>query len=152
MQNQPTLNKEAPNTDTLIGRLLHYANTTPEHDAVVTPTFTLTYRQLVNYVLAQASALKDIGISHATTVGILCTDDAQHLVLTLAATYLGATSCTIPSYENDEARQSIRKHCDVSHILDESIAIDLTNSVDINVNTNSQEEIHEACLLFFDFW
>lgn len=146
MQNQSTLNTEAPNTHTLIGRLLHYAETTPDHDAVVTPIFSLTYYQLATNVMAQASALKALGVSHTSTVGIHCNDDTQHLVLTLAATYLGATSCTIPSYENLEARQAIQAYCDVTHVLDKSIAIDLEQSPD-NIDF-TYNQAPASCLLF----
>jgi len=148
MQNQPTLNTDTPNAQSLISRLLHYAQTTPEHDAVVTPTFTLTYRQLTACVLSQVMALKDIGISQATTVGIHCVNDAQHLVLTLAASYLGATSCTIPSYENIEAQQAIKDHCDVTQVLDESVAIDLQKSVEVSEFKNNEEQAPKSCLLF----
>jgi len=137
MQNQPTLNTET---------LLHFAATTPNHDAVVTPTFTHTYHQLAANVLAQASALKALGVSPASTVGIHCSDDAQHLVLPLAATYLGATSCTIPCYENKETQQAIQAHCDVTHVLDESTAINLAQSPD-KVDF-PQGQSPASCLLF----
>jgi len=148
MQNQLTLDTESPNTHLLIGRLLHYAKTTPEHDAVVTPTFSLTYHQLALYVVAQATALKKLGIANKTTVGIHCADDAQHLVLTLAASYLGATSCTIPSYENTESQQAIREHCDVTHVLDASTAIDLKQATNTLKLPSNEAYARESCLLF----
>lgn len=148
MQSEPILNTETPNTHSLIGRLLHYAKTTPEHDAIVTPAFSLTYKQLASCVLTQVVTLREVGISQATKVGIHCTDDAQHLILTLAATYLGATSCTIPSYENTEAQQALRNHCDVTHVLDQSIAIDLEKSAGMSNFSISEEQAPESCLLF----
>ncbi len=148
MQNQSTLDTESPNTHLLIGRLLHYAKTTPEHDAVVTPVFSLTYHQLALCVAAQATALKKLGISDKTTVGIHCADDAQHLLLTLAASYLGATSCTIPSYENKESQKAIREHCDVTHVLDASTAIDLKQATNTLELPSNEAYARKSCLLF----
>jgi len=137
----------------LTGRLFYHAEANPDHDAVVTPTFTLSYAQLAQLVLAQVEAFKDLGISSDSVVGIKCADDAQHLVLCLAATNLGANSCTIPSYEEQAVQDAVTDRCGVTHVVDGATAIDL-NSLDQIVVDHKLEtigvETHagEACLLF----
>ncbi len=131
-------NRQTPVPDSLIERLFHYAENTPDHDAIVTPTVTLSYAQLWQLVKAQAHIFNDAGISDKTIVGIKCGDDIQHLVLCLAATYIGATSCTIPSLETEQAQQIIINRCGVTYIADKSIAVNLPplNNDTSNNNTS----------------
>ncbi|MFW5431192.1 MAG: AMP-binding protein [Methylophilaceae bacterium] len=144
---QPTQGQHSlPNS--LIGRLLHFAEVSPLHDAVVTPSFTLSYSQLAERVITQVTALKNIGISSASIVGINCSDDAQHLVLCLATTYIGATSCTLPSYEGAEAHKTIIEYSGVTHILDGTTALDLASQNGLANLPPTEKPASMACLLF----
>ena len=108
----------------LIGRLFYYADNHPDHDAVVTPRFTLSYAQLAQLVCAQITEFNNAGISDNSTIGIQCAEDIRHLLLCLAATHIGATSFTIPSHESGETQKTIISRCGATHVVDESMAVD----------------------------
>jgi len=127
----------------LIERLLHYAETDPARDAVVTASFTLSYAELVQRVLAQVQGLEYAGISSDSVVGIRCPDDTQHLLLCLATLHVGATSFTVPSYESQQAQDSAIDRCGATHVIN-------GNSVDQLPSDHSAEStpFNEARLLF----
>lgn len=135
-------------SNSLLECLFHYAKTTPTHDAVVTPCFSLSYAQLTERVQAQVVVLNNLGVSSNSVIGIRCTDDAQHLVLCLATSYIGATSCTIPSYEDEEIQKVVIKQCCVTLVLDNSHAVDLTTSADIAEIRSVEKPVAQASLLF----
>ena len=110
--------------DSLIGRLFHYAKANPAHEAVVTPTFTLSYAQLAELVQIQVKAFNNAGISRHSVIGINCPNDVQHLLLCLSTTYVGATSCTIPSFETVEIQNSVINYCHATTVVNADIALD----------------------------
>jgi acyl-coenzyme A synthetase/AMP-(fatty) acid ligase/acyl carrier protein len=148
MQNQHNadIDNLAPNS--LTGRLFHHAETIPAYDAIVTSSFTLSYAQLAERVRAQVITLKNMGISQKSVIGIRCEQDPQHLVLCLATTYIGATSCTIPSCEEEQGQKAVIDHCCVTDVLDESIAVDLSSPGGTADSILSESPAFEASLLF----
>ena len=134
--------------DTLIERILHQAETNPAHDAVVTPTFTLSYAHLAQLVRAQIIQYKNMGITNNSVIGIKCADDTKHLVLCLAATHFGATTCTIPTYEAETIQNAVISSCGASHVVDENSAVD-PMSLDGNIGSAAMETpAADAALLF----
>lgn len=95
----------------------------PLHDAVVTPEVRLSYAELAQLVRAQASEFLDAGITGKSVIGIRCADDTQHLVFCLAAIQVGATSCTIPSHETNEAQQATIDLCGAIHVVDQNLSV-----------------------------
>ena len=110
--------------DRLIERIAHQAETNSTHDAIVSATFTLSYAQLAQLVQAQIKQFHGKGISKKSTIGINCADETKHLVLCLAATHFGATSCTIPSHESDQNQNAVISSCGVTHVFDENTALE----------------------------
>lgn len=104
--------------DSLIDRIFHYAKINPTHDALVSRNTTVSYVQLTELLIEQAEAFSNQGISQHSIVGINCADDIQHLVYCLAAIHIGATSCTIPSYEAQYQQDTLAALCQVTHIID----------------------------------
>ncbi len=132
----------------LIKRLFHYAETQACHDAIVTPFFSLSYLELAELTQEQVKIFNQLKISKNSVVGVCCADDTKHLLLSLAAIYVGATACTIPSYDMKQTQDSIIKHCRVSHVVDESMAVELTDfkfKSEISLNGNDTEQ---ATVLF----
>lgn len=111
-------------TDSLTKRLHAYSNSSPNHPAIVTPAYTLSYQQLATLLELQAERIQSAGFKTDSVVGIKCADEVQHLVLCLAASYLGLKSCTIPTYEEDYIQNKFIQRCGVDHLLDEGLAID----------------------------
>lgn len=134
--------------NTLIERILHQAETNPAHDAIVTPTFTLSYAHLSQLVRAQINKYDNMGITGNSVIGIKCTDDTKHLVLCLAATHFGATTCTIPSYEAEPIQNAVIGSCGATHVVDENTAVD-PMSLGVNIGSAAMK-IHapDARLLF----
>ncbi|QMU62143.1 MAG: AMP-binding protein [Gammaproteobacteria bacterium] len=130
----------------LIERLFYHAATNSTHDAVVTPTLKLSYAQLTQLVHAQVQKFYDAGISSDSVIGIKCANDVQHLVLCLAATYIGSTSCTIPSHEMDDMQNAISNRCGATDVVDENIAVD-PMTLDSNVRPTPMD-VPTTCLLF----
>ena len=112
--------------NSLIDRLFSTAQDDPSRDALVTPEHHLSYSQLAELVVAQASVLSTMGVSAESVVGIHCAEDSQHILLCLAAVYLGATSCAIPTYEPISNQQAIAERCRVTHTADEETALAFT--------------------------
>ena len=133
-------------SNSLIERLFYHAETNPAHDAVITPTLKLSYAQLAQLVQTQVKKFYDAGISSHSVVGIKCANDPQHLVLCLASSYIGSTSCTIPSHEADETQNAIINCCSTTDVVDENIAVDLMTP-ESNVGSTPMEA-PMTCLLF----
>ncbi len=132
--------------DSLIGRLFYHAEINPDHDAVVTPALKLSYSQLRRLVNVQSSKFYENGITRHSVIGVKCANDTQHLILCLAATYIGATSCTIPTHESEHTQNAVIRSCGVTNIVDENSVVDLTAEYsDIETFLN---ETPIACLLF----
>lgn len=134
------------NIHSLGERLFSHALTNPKHDAVITPTFRLSYLELTQLVEAQVARLKDVGIIDESVVGINCANKVQHLVLCLAASYIGCTICTIPSYETEQVRNTIVRICGANIVIDESIAI---NPVDKYIKFESKLKSSKSARLLF---
>lgn len=117
-------NSVTANTHSLIERLSYHAKNNPDHDAIISPQFTLSYQQLARLVSRQVQQFYDAGINGNAVIGIKCADDIQHLVMCLAATYIGATSCTVPSHEENHLQHAVINSCGVSHVVDDGIAVD----------------------------
>lgn len=113
-------------SSSLVECLFSYAISNADKDAVVTTTLRLSYAHLAQLVQKQAELLYKSGISSHSIVGIKCANETQHLVMCLATIYLGATSCTIPTYEEEQIQNSIISNCGVTNVIDERDAIDLT--------------------------
>lgn len=135
-----------PTPNSLIERLFYHAETNPAHDAVITPTLKLSYAQLTQLVQAQVKKFYDAGISNHSVIGIKCANDTQHLVLCLAATYIGSTTCTIPSHEADQTQNVIIRCCGATDVVDENIAVD-PMMPDSNVGSTPMKA-PTTCLLF----
>lgn len=116
----------------LLGRLYDFAQHTPDRDALVSPSATLSYAQLAHLVRAQVERLTTEGISSDAVVGIRCADDFEHIILCLASTHIGATSFAVPSYESPEAQSSLSRRCGVTHLLGSEIAVSLTPSISVS--------------------
>lgn len=135
-----------PTSSSLIERLFYYAENNPARDALVSPTVTLSYAQLAKLVTEQVKTFEDKGISGNDVIGINCANDIQHLVLCLAATHIGATSCTIPSHEAKQAQASLSNRCNVTHLADTGIAGSLEAATTKAIAT--QPPAFGACFLF----
>ncbi len=125
----------------LIGRLLYYSKTKPKHDAIISSKLKISYLQLLKHVQTQASLLKQNGMSSDSVIGIKCSNDIEHFVLSLAAISIGATSFTVPSHEEQEVQKAIATRCGVTDIIDTEDAIDL-----VKPNYESQETVPDKHL------
>ena len=108
--------------DSLIKRLLHYAEVTPDHDAVVSSSTRISYSQLSEWVRCQARVFADAGISKDSVVAIRCPDDAQHLILCLAAIHSGATSFTLPTHDSAKSLSDLKDRCGTTHVVTEVVS------------------------------
>lgn len=111
-------------TRSLIQRLCDCAETNPDHDALITPSLSISYSQLLELVQAQAIRLLNEGVSDTSVVGIRCADDLRHLVLCLASVYNGATSFTVPTYDSMSAQDALIDRCGATHVIDGNEALD----------------------------
>lgn len=108
--------------------LLDHAASHGDNPALVSPEHTISYTQLASLVAALAAVLQSQGIGSDSVVGIKCAQDLPHLVLCLAASALGATSCTIPSHEEPQAQSALANRCGVTHWVDLDTAIALNTA------------------------
>lgn len=136
----------------LIERLYFYAANNPDHDAVVSGSTSLSYAQLAKLVNDQVRTLEKSGVTENSVLGISCANDMEHLLLCLAATHIGATSCTIPSHEAEQAQASLNHRCNVTHQVQSSIAIptsyaEIKRTGDV-VTTAMQPPAPDARVLF----
>lgn len=150
-------------TDSLIECLVKYAKLTPSHQAFVTSASTLSYAELAQRIKQQVTVFHNAGVSADSVVGIYCADDVKHLILCLAAMHIGATSCTIPTYEKQQTQQDIINRCKVTHIANDNRLIEAENfkslanmadPVEENLNGVFQsvayaESADQAHILFF---
>lgn len=134
--------------NTLIGRILTQAITLPDHEAIVTPEQKISYAHLARVLHAQVNKLIDMGINSHSVIGIKCADDTKHLILCLAATHLGATTCTIPCHEAESTQNAVIANCGTSHIVDENTAIDPMSVVVDATPVSMANQASDAALLF----
>ena len=140
-----SLNDQLP--ESLNGRLIHHAETKPDHDAIISPSLKISYFQLKQLIEVQAAIFLQDGISCDSVIGIKCASDIEHLILTLAAISIGATSFTIPSHEEDLVQNAISNNCGATMIVDDNNAIDLKKFAN-SPNTSRLDSKKTACLLF----
>lgn len=133
---------------TLIGCLLRYAERTPDRCAIASRPFSLSYAELAQRVITQAQSLSASKVSNTAVVGIACADDVQHLILCLAAAHLGATSCTIPTFESPQQRDRIVKSVGITHVIGDEQALDLTSASESNQACSTRETATGARFLF----
>ncbi|UTW45245.1 acyl--CoA ligase [bacterium SCSIO 12696] len=139
----------APSSEqSLLDRLYCFARETPRQQVIVAADISLTYAQLARLVCLQADKLSELGIDKDATVGIQCADDTRHILLCLAVSQLGATSCTIPSYEPEPAREALATRLGVSHILDKGEVIDLGLATDQQQPKNLSAPCTDSRFLF----
>jgi acyl-coenzyme A synthetase/AMP-(fatty) acid ligase len=133
---------------TLIERIVHQAEKNPNQDAIVTSSFTVSYARLLELVQAQITKFNDLNVASDSVIGIKCADDTKHLLLCLAATHFGATTCTIPTYEGPQAQKAVISSCGATHIVDENFAVNpLTQESNVG-STGTNQPILEARFLF----
>ena len=109
-----------PDAESLTRRLFEIADSDPDRDALVSKHSKISYQQLALKVKTEALAMLSRGLNSTSTVGIRSADEQEHLILTLASLAIGATSCTIPTYESDEVCQRIQTQVGASEVLDRS--------------------------------
>ncbi len=112
----------------LVARLYAHAREAPLNSAIVTPSDTITYRELAQLVLAQAEVLYRKGIIESTSVGICCEDQVQHLIYSLALDHIGATSFSVPTYESRASQLAMLQQGNADVELDETFASDVLGS------------------------
>lgn len=93
--------------------------------AVVTAQGQWSYAELLGRVLARAETLQAAGVTAASTVGVACTDDAEHLLTALATACLGADGCTLTPHEPLE-QQAMR--LGATHVVDDSLTCTATGA------------------------
>ena len=134
--------------DRLIERIGHQADTNPTHNAIVTATFTLSYAQLAQLVQAQIKKIHAMGITDSSVIGIKCADETKHLVLCLAATHFGATTCTIPTYEAELTQNAVISSCSATHVFDENTAVEPMSVGGKSGSVGMETHAPDARLLF----
>ena len=134
--------------DRLIERIFRQAEINPAQDAIVTPAFTLSYARLAELVQAQINNYQELGVTSKSVIGIRCADESRHLLLCLAATHFGATTCTIPSHEAELTQQAVIDACRATHIVDENTAVDPMSACAITGSAAIAGPANEAQLLF----
>lgn len=110
---------------TLVERLFQHASEMPEHCAVASSSVTLSYASLACHVCAQMEHFHQLGISTDICIGVDCSNEIQHLIISLAASALGCDSFTLPTFESAQQRQALLDRFDHVRIVDASDAIDL---------------------------
>ncbi|MBT8421826.1 MAG: AMP-binding protein [Gammaproteobacteria bacterium] len=118
-------NFATPLSATLTERLFSYARSQPLHDAIVTPAVTYSYGQLAELVARQATQLAADGLDTDSVAGISCADDVGHLLLCLAVAHRGGTSITLPTHDDQIARDTLIHSAGVTHVVDQDALIDL---------------------------
>jgi acyl-coenzyme A synthetase/AMP-(fatty) acid ligase len=91
----------------LVGRLEAHALREGRAPAVAGHDLRLTVAELLVRVRERAEHLARFGVVSASTVGIACADEVEHLVLCLAVAALGATSCAVAGHAGSEERAGL---------------------------------------------
>jgi acyl-coenzyme A synthetase/AMP-(fatty) acid ligase len=117
-------------TPSLVERLMLHAETAPQSCAIAGSNGSVSYAELAERVTLQAQRLRSAGVSEASVVGIVCQDDTLHLVLCLALAQLGATSCTLPSYESAEQHRKFLGKALLTTVVDGSGGVEHVASND----------------------
>ncbi len=109
--------KNETEDSSIVARLFQHAESAPHRDAVVTTNSTVSYATFAQQVIEFADHLNTAGISNQSIVGIVHTDDTEHLLATLALIHLGATSFSIPTYESRRVYKALLKQCGATHVV-----------------------------------
>ena len=67
----------------------------PDHPALIEGDRTLTYREMINAVVAMAAQLGSLGVAKGDVVGLLLRDNIDHILAVFAAGWLGAGSASL---------------------------------------------------------
>ena len=113
-----------PDSPSILACLQRHAKYSPHRDAIVSEDYRLSYADLYRAVTEQAALFHDAGISGDTLVGISCPDEVLHIIMCLSSLYVGATSYTIPGYEQGVSQSDLQEHYRSIREVDSSLAID----------------------------
>ena len=102
---------------TLVGCLLQHAELNSERCAVASRPVSLSYAELAERVVDQARRLGEAGVSDTSVVAIECDEDVTHLILCLAVAHIGATSCTVASFESRQQQESVLLNVGAGFVL-----------------------------------
>ena len=127
--------------------LLTKSKTQPHQIALVTGFQSISYLELVKLVISQAVSLSEKGVDNSSTLGVCCADEVAHLILVLSASYIGASSCTIPSYESTDSQKELAERCGVTHLVTYADFISSDKRVPSQDSANTKL-CNEARLLF----
>lgn len=113
--------------DSLQARLHQYACSTPQKLALVAHNVSLNYQQLDAVVGGQAEKLALLGVTNTSIIGVRCAVEIPHLVLCLAASRLGATIFSVPTYESEAFQKSLVSKCGANLVLDETECVHVSD-------------------------
>jgi len=108
----------------ILARLQKHAKCSPDRDAIVTKDYLLSYADLYKAVIEQVDIFHNAGISRDTLVGINCSDDVEHIIMCLASLHIGATSYTVPSYEEGISERELKIYFHSIREVNSDIALD----------------------------
>ncbi len=77
--------------------VFHHAERHPDTPALIEGGKTITHGQLASLTAKAAVYLKNLGIGHGQHVGISLANNAEHVILSLAALRIGATVIELPA-------------------------------------------------------
>ncbi len=131
----------------LIKRLIGFAESTPDKEAIVSVDMCISYAQLLTLVQLQAEVLSQKGIAQGDVLGLECSHEVQHLLLCLAAVYIGATSVTLSTDERAQVIAGLDRYVDNVHLVKSSIPLDSWTK-QAGANTCPIEPASSANILF----
>lgn len=108
----------------LVGRLFDHARDRPDTCALLSAGESVSYAELAERVQTQARLLAGDGVASSSVVGIACDDELAHLVLCLAVAQLGATSCTVPTYESADQQRRFQEKARVTLVVRKQGAVE----------------------------
>jgi len=77
--------------------VFHHAERNPKNPALIDGGRTITYAELAGFVAKAAVYLGNLGIGYGQHVGISLSNNAEHVILSLAAMRIGATVIELPA-------------------------------------------------------
>lgn len=101
----------------LVARLRQLVAEASEAEIVVSPSWAMTRAQLLAAVDLAAGQLHAAGLSAESRVGLLLSDERDHLIASLALFDLGATQVTLASFDTAEVHREIAQRVQLNALI-----------------------------------
>jgi long-chain acyl-CoA synthetase len=101
----------------LLKKIQHFSRSIPDKEALVSATKSICYAELAELVENGAAWLYQHGIKQGDTVGLVISDEIEHLLASLSLLALGVRQITLATHESLDVHRTLIMRANLNYII-----------------------------------